>query len=132
MPKKKSPLADLDFSDITNSKPESEKAKNLKKVITEEVPNWTKKRPRKKKLPLGDVVLSIPIDGESSKFITKTIMECSAKEFVRWAAGVAYPLKRETEFYDVDRNRINEFKKIVSFHRASFIAANPDALKTLH
>jgi hypothetical protein len=77
-------------------------------------------------------MLVIPSQESSSKFISKSISECSATEFINWANHVAYPLNRNNQYYESERNRINQFLRIVAFHRKNFVIANPKAAETLH
>ncbi len=126
MPKKKSPPVDLDFSEIGSMERTMEEEKYGKPPKKEAPP------PRVKKDKFAEIVLSIPAKGEQSKFISRTIGECSGLEFTKWANNVAYPLEQNKEYYDSVNNRKREFVKILTFHRKNFIIANPDAIKTLH
>ena len=113
MPKK----IDLDFDDITSSKI-----------------NITSKGEKKstKQNKISNIPLSIPVDGNSTKFISKTISECSAKEFISWSSRVAYPLNSTIDFYAKEKNRVRQFIEILAFHKKNFIIANPNTYKTHH
>jgi len=125
MSKKDKADLDLDFSEIGTVEGSLEEAESRKRVI--------KKKPSAvKKDKFAEIVLSIPAKGEQSKFVSKTMGECSGLEFVTWAKNVAYPLEESKEHYDELPNRRAAFMKIITFHRKNFILANPDAIKTLH
>jgi hypothetical protein len=122
MSKKDKPDLNLDFDElgsvekVVNKIPRSQKA--------------TKKAAPKSKL--ADIVLSIPIKEDPLKFTSKTIENCSGVDFIRWAKNVAYSLDKNQEHYDDETNRSSAFLRILSFHRKTFILANPDSVKTLH
>jgi len=123
MSKKDKPELDLDFNELG----EVEKVLNKKSL--------NQKNPVKKAAPkskLADIVLSIPSKQDASKFLSKTIEDCSGLEFVNWAKNVAYPLDKEHTHYDDETNRHSAFLRILSFHRKTFIIANPNSIKTLH
>ena len=124
MSKKDKPNLDLDFSDIGDPEP----------TTTKQAPKPIKKRPPNQKIDdrFGSIVLSIPFKEKQDRFISKTIRECSGSEFIKWANNVAYPLEQSREYYDNMANRKREFVKILTFHRKTFILANPDAIRTLH
>ncbi len=126
MSKKKDPNLDLDFSEIGTVEHNIEEGKYGKP------PKKKTSSPPTKKDKFAEIVLSIPAKGEQSKFISKTMGECSGLEFVTWAKNVAYPLEENKEHYDNLPNRRAAFMKIITFHRKNFILANPDAIKTLH
>ena len=124
MSKKDKANLDLDFSEIASSDSELTKTATVKKKI------YKKKITSKNKF--GDIVLSIPSKEHTSQFTSKTIGECSGSEFVKWASNVAYPLDKPMDHYNDETNRISAFLRILSFHRKTFILANPDSIKTLH
>ena len=119
MPKKN----ELDFSDL-NAEPTNKKEPTKQK----------KKKSKRdlKKQELKDTLLMIPVTGESSKFISRSISECSATEFMTWAKNVACPLELNLSHYKSEQNRIDQFLKIVKFHRKNFFLSNPKAAKTIN
>ena len=108
---------DLDFDDITSS------TRTVKK---------DKKKKIKKQNKISDIPLSIPVDGHSLKFISKTISECTPKEFVNWSNRVAYPITIPTEHFIEEKNRVGWFLEILNFHKRNFIVSNPNTYNTHH
>ena len=115
MTKKLDSNLNLDFGDI--STPKKKKSKQKKNESKDSVLN---------------IPLSIPLIGSSGSFISKTISQCSAKEFSSWSQQIAYPLKSEIAFYNNAQNRLDHFMKALSYHRRNFIVANPNTYKTIH
>lgn len=124
MSKKADSDLDLDFSEINN--PDNP-------TISENM----KLKPKKQRISkrggeLRNTMLVIPSQESTSKFISKSISECSATEFIKWADHVAYPLNKNKQLYESERNRINQFLRIVAYHRRNFMITNPKAAETLH
>ena len=115
---------DLDFSEINNA--------NNQKTSSNSETKPTKKNRPKRGQSVRDTILLIPSKDSSSKFISRTISECSASEFISWANHVAYPLNKNNKYYESEKNRINQFMRIVAFHKKNHIIANPDAYRTIH
>jgi hypothetical protein len=120
MSKKDKLNLDLDFEELGA----------VNKVIT----NSSEKRVVKKQTPkskYGDLVLSIPL-AKPTQFLSKTIEKCNGHDFIKWANNVAYPLDHDHKHYDKESNRSTAFLRILSFHKRTFLLANPDSIKTLH
>jgi len=113
MTKKLNSNLDIDFGEMTAPKKKQPK-KNKEKDLILNIP------------------LSIPITGSSNTFISKTISQCSAKEFSYWSQKIAYPIKSQINFYTNPQNRLNHFLKALSYHKRNFIVANPNTYKTVH
>jgi len=122
MSKKDDSKLDLDFSEIGEKTPKQESKKSNKPKI----------KNKKLKTKLGDIVLSIPSEGDSQSFISKTIASCTSTEFVKWAKKVAYPLDPNPEYFSEEENRVSQFLKILTFHKKNFTVSNPNAAQTLH
>ena len=120
MKKKVNSDLDLDFNDIVNSK----KEKIIKKS----------KKETNRKSSISSIPLSIPISGNSNQFISKTIAQCSAKEFVRWSNKVAYPIGAisDLESFSSVKNRVTHFLEVLNHHRRKFLITNPDSYRTFH
>ena len=125
MPKKEKKNLDLDFHEIGTIERSMEESYQ-KKII--------KRKPQpKKKKSLGSIVLSIPVEGNPSKFKSTTISECTGTEFVKWSKKVAHPIKQsDIKHFESETNRINKFKQIVSFHNRNFVISNPEGSETYH
>jgi hypothetical protein len=125
MPKKDKANLNLNFNELGSMERSIEESyKN--KVIK-------KKPPPKRKKSLGDIVLSIPIEGNPSKFKSITISECTGQEFIKWSKNVAHPIKQsDTQHFNIEANRINKFKQIVTYHNKNFVLSNPEGSGTYH
>ena len=127
MTKKDDMSLDLDFNDISE--------KDLTKPSKE---GQVKTRQRKPTKPIKrikeiqDTLLSIPISNNPLRIISKSISECSGKEFVEWSNSVAYPLKPDYNFYSIEENRVTAFLRVAMFHKKSFILSNPKNSETIH
>jgi len=122
MSKKDKANLDLDFDELGDVEKAISKPPKSKKSAKKSTP----------KNKLADIVLSIPLKNDKSRFKSKTIGNCSGIEFTTWAKNLAYSLDHEYSHYNDEGNRSAAFLRILNFHRKTFILANPDSIKTLH
>ena len=126
--KDKMSIDELDFDDISEKDltKASESSTSTRSSIKK------KKKPNRKTKQIEETLLSIPLSDDPIKFVSKTISECSGKEFVNWSNSVAYPLKPDYSFYDIEKNRISAFMRITLFHKKRFAISNPKSTETIH
>ena len=98
---------DFDFSDIKGNKEVVEKTTP---------PPLPKKKEETKK---SGTVLTFRKQGCDS-WISKDLTDCTAEEFVMWAAEV-FPQPLEPKNFTTELKRIQGFNDILSFHNTEFL-----------
>jgi len=97
----KKPL-NLDFDDV--AKPDKKKTKKK-----------TAKKPEKKENTLSGIILTIPAGDK--KFLQKDLVECTAEEFLEWAAFCYPDTKRVTAAdFETISARKRAFKQALQYH----------------
>ena len=110
-------------------------SKTLDPNLDLDLDNISKKKIVKRsdsKNKIANTPLSIPVDGRPNKFITKTVAECTAKEFEEWANIIGFPLQLDLTSYEIERNRITHLINAISYHKENYYHNNKEALRTLH